>query len=131
MPFRFLLKIMACTLLCLAGCATVTQDEAKLWQTKPIQGEGGHLTQVLFIGGKTPLTARAASFYKDYHIIPRSQYAKYHVPADAKSAFSGSQHVDHDVVYVVETPGQWRVYGYTFGLYDIDFPPKEIGTLTR
>ena len=128
---RLLPATLACSLLFVIGCATAPLAEIKLWQTKPVRGAEGPLTQVTFAGGKTPVIARADSFYRDYRVIPRHQYEKYHVPGEASSAYSGRLSVDHDVVYVVETPTQWRVYGYTFGLYDLDFPPKLLGTVAK
>lgn len=111
-----------------SGCATSPTASEKSWTAKSLSDQ---TTQVVFIGGEKPVIARANSAYRDYREVPRSQYEKYHLPAEAASAFTGRDRVNHDVVYAVDSGKQWKIYGFTFGLYDIDLPATLLGSTAK
>lgn len=125
---RFVVALALALGLFASGCATTPNASEKSWAAKP---QPDQTTQVLFIGGEKPVIARANSAYRDYREIPRSQYEKYHLPADAASAFAGRDRVNHDVVYAVDSGKQWKIYGFTFGLYDIDLPATLLGATAK
>jgi len=125
---RFFVALALTLGIFVSGCTTTPNASDKSWTAKPLSDQ---TTQVLFVGGKIPVVARANSAYRDYREIPRSQYEKYHLPADAASAFAGRDRVNHDVVYAVDSGKQWKIYGFTFGLYDIDLPATLLGATAK
>lgn len=125
---RFVVALALAFGLFVSGCATTPNASEKSWTAKPLSDQ---TTQVVFIGGEKPVIARTNSAYRDYREIPRSQYEKYHLPAEAASAFAGRDRVDHDVVYAVDSGKQWKIYGFTFGLYDIDLPATLLGSTAK
>lgn len=115
----------------MTGCASPEQSHETLWSARSSGSSHTQNTDVTFIGGTKPLTARASSSYRHYRIIPRQQYVKYHIPLEAYSAFVGQDHVNYDVLYAVDTGHQWKIYGFTFGKFDIDWPPVLLGHITK
>lgn len=102
----------------IAGCALAPKT-ASPWQITEREGK----TRVVY----RSVILREASSFDRYRMLRRSEFLKHHVPVEASAALVGRQgRYNYDVLYVMEEDRGPVVYGFTFGKFDIDLPPKRL-----
>ena len=85
---------------------------------------GAEERQVRFYDRGQPLVLRGKSAYEGHRVLRRSEFLRYKVPVEAVTAFAGRQGpYNFEVFYMVEEDKGRAIYGFTYGKYDIEWPP--------
>ncbi len=114
----------------LSGCATTApRPDARQWKFEPTRTkEGETRTKITWLGGKKPVVVLPEAWYDHYRAVPKEKYREHHLPAEAQHPIVGQQSVDRSVLFVIESDKSSKVYSFSYGLYDIDWPPRLLHT---
>jgi len=123
MKARSLSSLVGLASLVLTGCALPPKSSSP-WQAAS--------SEVSFRVGEQRLTLRKASAYKHYRVLSRPEFLKYRAPVEAASVYVGRQgRYNYDVFYLMEEDRGKTIYGFTFGKFDIEWPPYALYRIDR
>lgn len=112
-----------------AGCATKQQSP---WKVERVTLPDNEVrSRITFMEGNRPLLVREEAPYLHYRAVPRGQFARYHIPEKAASALVATKDLNNDVLFAMDAPKAWEIYAFSFGKFDIDWPPKKVGEVRR